>query len=74
MRYADVVLFLIPAGLALAWVLGVRGLSRRGVLALLLLLAGLGGTLLLLGNERSFNGRYVPAHLQGNTVVSGHAS
>ncbi len=74
MRYADVALFLIPAGLALAWLFGVRGLSRRGVLAILLLLAGLGGTLLLLGNERSFNGRYVPAHLQGDSVVPGHAT
>ena len=74
MRYADLALLSIPAALAIAWLCGVRGLSRRGVLLVLLLLAGLGGTLLLLGNARSFNGRYVPAHLKGDTIVPGHAT
>ncbi len=70
MRYADLALLLVPAGLAIAWLSGVRGLSRRGVLTALVLLAGLAGLLAWLGQARSFHGRYEPAHLTGGQVVT----
>ena len=69
MRYADLALLLIPAGLAVAWLCGVRGLSRRGVLTAVGLLAVLAGALFWLGRERGFTGRYEPAHLAGSKVV-----
>ena len=70
MRYADLALLLIPAGLAIAWLSGVRGLSRRGILTALVLLAVLAGTLVWLGQERSFHGHYEPAHLTGGQIVT----
>ncbi len=73
MRYAEYALMLVPVGLAIAWMFGVRGLSRRGTIAACLLLAGMGGALYWMGNSRSFTGRYTPARLQGQTVVPGHA-
>ncbi len=69
MRYADLALLMIPAGLAIAWLCGVRGLSRRGTLAVLGLLAVLGGALVWLGHVRGFTGSYVPAHLSAGKVV-----
>jgi hypothetical protein len=72
MRYADLALLLIPAGLAIAWLSGVRGLSRRGILVALALLCGLGGMLLWLGADRGFIGHYEPAHLSGTRIVPGH--
>ncbi len=70
MRYADLALLLVPAGLAIAWLCGVRGLSTRGILTALLLLAALAATLVWLGEARSFHGRYEPAHLSGGQVVT----
>ena len=70
MRYADLALLLIPAGLAIAWLSGVRGLSRRGILTALLLLAALAATLIWLGQARSFHGAYEPAHLSGGQIVT----
>lgn len=72
MRYADLALLLIPAGLAIAWLSGVRGLSKRGVVVAVLLLAGLGTALVWLGAARGFTGHYEPAHLSGGEVVPGH--
>ncbi len=69
MRYADLALLLIPAGLLIAWLCGVRGLSRRGILATFLLLAAVATTLVWLGKARSFRGHYEPAHLSGGQVV-----
>ncbi len=70
MRYADFALLLIPAGLAIAWLSGVRGLSTRGILTALILLAILAATLIWLGEARSFHGRYEPAHLTGGKIVT----
>jgi hypothetical protein len=72
MRYADIALLLIPAGLLVGWLSGVRGLSRRGAVGAILLLASLGLLLVWLGHDRGFRGAYVPAHLKGGEIVSGH--
>jgi ABC-type transport system involved in cytochrome c biogenesis permease subunit len=74
MRVAELALLMVPIMLAIAWLLGLRGLSHRGTVAALLLLAGLGLALVWLGEDRSFTGRYVPAHLQGTEIVPGHPS
>ncbi len=73
MRYAEYALMLVPVGLAVAWFCGIRGLSTRGTMAALLLLAAMGGALYWMGNDRSFTGHYTPARLQDGTVVPGHA-
>ena len=65
---------MVPLALAIAWLLGLRGLSLRGTVAAVLLLAGLGLALVWLGEDRSFTGHYVPAHLQGTDIVPGHPS
>lgn len=70
MRYLDLSLLLIPAGLAIAWLFGVRGLSPRGTAAAFVLLAAIGGALVWLGEARSFNGHYEPAHLSDGKVVT----
>jgi hypothetical protein len=72
MRYAEFALLLVPVGLIVAWLFGVRGLSTRGTVAALLLLAAMGGGLLWLGIGRSFTGRYVPAQLEGTRIEAGH--
>ncbi len=69
MRFLDLALLLVPIGLATAWLAGVRGLSTRGTLLAVALLAALGGTLLWLGYARGFNGTYQPAHLSDGKVV-----
>ncbi len=73
MRYAEYALFLIPLGVIVAWFYGVRGLSLRGVIAVILLFTAIGGTLYWFGDERVFTGTYVPAHLEGEHIVPGHA-
>ena len=70
MRYAEIALLLIPAGLAVAWLFGIRGLSTRGTLAVILVLAVAAGALVWLGEARSFTGHYEPAHLSGGRVVT----
>lgn len=72
MRYAEIALMLVPIGLVVAWLCGIRGLSRRGTVAALLLLVALGGGLYWLGTSRSFTGRYVPARLNGTEIQPGH--
>jgi hypothetical protein len=72
MRYAELAFVLVPAGVILAWAYGVRGFSRRGVVALLVLFAALGGALYWFGAARMFDGQYVPAHLVGDQIVPGH--
>ncbi len=71
MRFAEYLLLLIPLGVVVAWLCGLRGLSRRGVAALFLLFALLAGTLYGIGDSRMFRGTYVPAHLQGTQIVPG---
>jgi hypothetical protein len=71
MRYAEYALLLIPIVVIVAWFYGIRGLSLKGVAAFVLLFALISGTLYLVGNHRVFQGRYVPAHLEGGRVVPG---
>ncbi len=72
MRYAEYALWLVPIGLAVAWLCGIRGLSRRGTVAAILLLLAAGIGLFSLGEGRSFTGRYVPARMHGTEIQSGH--
>jgi hypothetical protein len=72
MRIAELILLLVPVGLAIAWICGLRGLSPRGTVAAILLLAGLGLALVWFGEDRGFTGRYVPARLDGTEIVPGH--
>ena len=72
MRYAEYALLFVPIGLIVAWFCGIRGLSPRGTVAAVLLLAAMGGGLLWLGADRSFTGRYVPAQLRGTEIQAGH--
>ncbi len=72
MRFAEYALFLIPIVLALAWFYGIRGLSRRGVVALVLLFGAISFSLFWFGADRAFVGRYVPARLVGDQIIPGH--
>ena len=72
MRYAEYALLAVPVCLGVAWLCGIRGLSRRGMFALVGLLVGLAAALVWLGEGRSFTGRYVPARLHDGTVQPGH--
>ena len=72
MRGIEIALLLIPVGLAGAWFMGIRGLSRRGIAAALILLAAIEGSLVWLGNDRAVTGRYVPAHVVDGRIVEGH--
>jgi len=71
MRFAEFSLLLIPLGVVIAWLCGVRGLSLRGVCAVALFFTFLAGLLYGLGDARMFRGTYVPAHLEGTQVVPG---
>ncbi len=72
MRWIEVALLLAPAALVVAWIYGIRGLSRRGVIAAVILLAACEGTLFWLGSDRAVSGRYVPAHVVNGRIVEGH--
>ncbi len=72
MRYAEYALLAVPVGLAVAWLCGVRGLSRNGMVALVVALGVFAGVLFWLGEGRSFTGRYVPARLHDGTILPGH--
>jgi hypothetical protein len=71
MRFVEFALLLIPLGVVVAWLCGLRGLSSRGVGALAVLFALLAGVLYGLGDARVFRGTYVPAHLEGTHIVPG---
>jgi hypothetical protein len=72
MRYAELALISLPAVLALAWVLGLRHAGYRAFMAMALVLAALGGTLIVFGEQRGFTGAYTPARLQDGRVVPEH--
>ncbi len=72
MRYADIALTLIPVALLIAWFSGVRGLSPRGTVLALGLLAAIGATLVWMGHDRGFVGHYQPARLHDGEVMPGH--
>jgi hypothetical protein len=74
MRLAELSLLLIPLGVVVAWFCGVRGLSLRGVVAVIALFTLIACTLYLVGNARVFRGAYVPAHLEGTHIVPGRSS
>jgi hypothetical protein len=74
MRLAEFALLLIPLGVVIAWFCGLRGLSQRGVVAVVLLFAIMAGGLYLLGDARVFHGTYVPAHLNGTHIVPERSS
>ncbi len=71
MRFAEFSLLLIPLGVVIAWLYGVRGLSLRGVLALVVVFTLFASLLYGLGDARVFRGTYVPAHMEGTQVVPG---
>ena len=72
MRWIEIALLLIPVALAIAWIKGIRGLSPRGIMAAMILLAACEGTLFWLGSDRAISGRYVPAHVVDGKIVAGH--
>ncbi len=74
MRFAEFALLLIPVGVVVAWLCGLRGLSRRGVAAVVLLFSMMAGGLYLLGDARVFHGIYVPARLNGTHIVPERSS
>jgi NADH:ubiquinone oxidoreductase subunit 3 (subunit A) len=74
MRLAEYALLSVPVLILIAWLYGIRGLSVRGVIAFAFLIAMMGGMLYWAGADRMFNGRYVPAHLDGGHVVPGSRS
>ncbi len=72
MRAIEAALLFIPVALAIAWWYGIRGLSLRGVVAAVLLLAGFEAALFWAGSDRAVRGHYVPAHVEDGRVVPGH--
>jgi hypothetical protein len=71
MRFIELALMSLPLALVVAWFMGARHASFRGLAVIAGLLAGLGGILFWMGDERGFRGRYVPAHLEDGRVVPG---
>jgi hypothetical protein len=71
MRFAEYTLLLIPLGVVIAWLYGVRGLSLRGVVAVVIVFTLFAGLLYGMGDARMFRGTYVPAHLEGTQIVPG---
>ncbi len=72
MRFAELALASLPVVLAITWLVGVRYANPRLVLALALVLAGIGLGLICMGQERGFTGAYTPARLQDGRVVPEH--
>ncbi len=74
MRVAELALMSLPVVLAIAWLMGARYASFRGLAVIACVLAAFGGVLFWMGDSRSFTGRYTPARLQDGRVVSGGGS
>jgi hypothetical protein len=74
MRLVEIALLLIPVGVVVAWLCGLRGLSQRGVVAVALVFSLMAGALYLLGDARVFHGTYVPARLNGTQIVPERSS
>jgi hypothetical protein len=74
LRLAEVVLFLAPFGLFLAWWLAGARASPALVWVAGLLLIVVGGGVVWYGLDRSLprDAAYVPARLEGGTIVPGH--
>jgi undecaprenyl pyrophosphate phosphatase UppP len=69
MRVTEILLLSLPAILLALWFAGLRHASMRSFMIAALLLAALGGALMWFGEQRTFTGRYHPAHLQNGQVV-----
>lgn len=74
MRFAELALMSLPLWLLIAWIMGARHASFRGLAVIACAVAALGGALFWFGGERSFTGRYQPAHLEHGEVVQGQGS
>ena len=71
MRTAEVLLMSLPLLLIAAWFAGLRHASYRVFLAIAVLLAGLGGALYWMSEDRAFTGHYNPAALRDGRIVPG---
>jgi hypothetical protein len=71
MRFVELALMSLPLALLVAWFMGARHASYRGLAVIAVLLGVLGGVLFWMGDERAFVGAYVPARLLGGRVVPG---
>jgi len=74
MRTVEVLLMSLPLLLIAAWFAGLRHASYRVFLAIAVLLAGLGGALYWMSEDRAFTGHYNPATLRNGRVVPGTPS
>ena len=74
MRTVEVILMSLPLVLIAAWFAGLRHASYRVFLAIAVLLAGLGGALYWMSEDRAFTGHYNPATLRNGRVVPGTPS
>ncbi len=74
MRFIELALMSLPLLLAVAWVMGARHASFRGLAVIACLLGVLGAVLFWMGGARGFTGLYAPARLQDGRVVPGPAS
>ncbi len=74
MRIAELALMSLPVMLAIAWIMGARYASYRGLAVIVCVLAALGGVLFWMGDSRGFLGHYTPARLQDGRVMPGGGS
>ena len=72
MRFAELALISLPVLLAAAWLMGLRHASFRVFMLMAVVLAGIGTTLVIFGEQRGFTGTYTPAKLQNGQVVPEH--
>jgi hypothetical protein len=70
-RFVELALMSLPVLLVIAWFMGARYASFRGLAVIAGLLALVGLLLFWMGGERGFTGSYRPARLQDGRVVPG---
>jgi hypothetical protein len=68
-RFVELALMSLPLLLVIAWFMGARYASFRGLAVIAGVLAVLGLVLFWLGGERGFTGSYRPARMQDGRVV-----
>jgi hypothetical protein len=71
MRFVELALMSLPLLLVIAWFMGARYASFRGLAVIAGVLGVLGLLLFWMGGERGFTGGYRPARLQDGRVVPG---
>jgi len=69
LRWIELALMSLPVVLAVAWFMGARHASFRGLAVIAGVLAVLGVLLFWMGDERGFTGAYRPARLQNGQVI-----